>query len=188
MEPLPEFVVAAKAAATDADFPYASDDRVGRLLAVLAASVPAGGRILELGTGTGVGTAWIASGLTGRRDVEVVTVEADEHRAALATGLPWPPFVRVVAGDAVEQLRVLGRFDLVFADAQGGKWERLDLTIAALTPGGLLVMDDMIPEDRWDIEQRQKQAEVSTTLRGHGDLVSAEMDWATGVVLCVRKR
>ena len=39
----------------------------------------------------------------------------------------------------------LGQFSLIFADAPGGKWEGLDRTIAALEPGGLLVVDDM----RW---------------------------------------
>jgi predicted O-methyltransferase YrrM len=38
-----------------------------------------------------------------------------------------------------EVARVSGRFDLIFADAQGGKWEGLDGTVAALRPGGLML-------------------------------------------------
>ena len=41
----------------------ACEPGVGRLLAVLAAAVPVYGRILEMGTGVGVGTAWIVYGL-----------------------------------------------------------------------------------------------------------------------------
>src|SRR6188472_4665353 len=43
-------------------FNMASELKVGALLAVLAASKP-GGRLLELGTGTGHGTAWLLSGM-----------------------------------------------------------------------------------------------------------------------------
>lgn len=89
----PELVSLARETGSRAGFRYSSDDRVGRLLAVLAASVPESGRILELGTGTGVGTAWLVSGLSGRSDVEVATVESDEGRVALVRGMPWPPYV-----------------------------------------------------------------------------------------------
>ena len=54
---------------------------MGRLLSTLAAAVPPGGRILEIGTGVGVGLAWLAAGLEGREDVEVLTVESDERLA-----------------------------------------------------------------------------------------------------------
>lgn len=94
---------------------------------------------------------------------------------------------RVVTSDAVEHLQEFGKFDLIFADAQGGKWDRLDLTIEALRPGGVLLVDDMIPEDWWDEKQQQKQNEVTHTLLTHADLVTIEMEWATGVILCVRK-
>src|SRR5262245_12034152 len=43
-------------------FGMASEHRVGALLRVLAASRPAG-RVLELGTGTGVGAAWLLEGM-----------------------------------------------------------------------------------------------------------------------------
>jgi predicted O-methyltransferase YrrM len=42
-------------------FNMLSEPRVGALLATLAAAKP-GGRLLELGTGTGHGTAWLLSG------------------------------------------------------------------------------------------------------------------------------
>jgi hypothetical protein len=38
-----------------------SDEIVGGLLASLSMAVPFGGRILEIGTGAGVGCAWIVS-------------------------------------------------------------------------------------------------------------------------------
>ena len=187
MPEVPERVRLALASAEAAGFGLASDERVGRLLAVLAASVGPGGRVLELGTGTGVGTAWIVDGIGVRADVELVTVEVDAAISALAQEQPWPGFVRFVAGEAVAALPSLGRFDLIFADAQGGKWERLDLTIAALQAGGLLLVDDMTPAASWGPDQAKKQSAVRQSLARHPDLVSCELDWATGVILCARR-
>jgi demethylmenaquinone methyltransferase/2-methoxy-6-polyprenyl-1,4-benzoquinol methylase len=75
--PVPSLVREATDRARRAGFSLSCDPEVGRLLAVLAARMPAGARVLELGTGTGVGTAWIASALPPRAGVTVITVEKD---------------------------------------------------------------------------------------------------------------
>ncbi len=188
MGELPDLVREARRTASRSGFRHSCVDRVGELLAVLSASVPTDGRVLELGTGVGVGTAWIVHGLAGRPDVEVVTVEVDPRLSAAARRQPWPAGVRFLVGDALELLPSLGRFALIFADAQGGKWERLDLTVDALGGGGFLLVDDMTPTEEWDQEQATKQSEVRDALHRHSALVACEMDWATGLVLCVRRR
>ena len=55
-------------------FDMASEPRTGALLATLAASKP-GGRFLELGTGTGFGTAWLLSGMDDASRLETVDVD-----------------------------------------------------------------------------------------------------------------
>ena len=62
-------------------FAMASEPRVGAFLAALAATKP-GGRLLELGTGTGHGSAWLLSGMdsTARLD----TVDTDASVVAIA--------------------------------------------------------------------------------------------------------
>src|SRR5215216_1214881 len=57
-------------------FGMASEARVGALLAVLAASKPRG-RFLELGTGTGHGTAWLLSGMDDGSTLD--TVDSDRN-------------------------------------------------------------------------------------------------------------
>ncbi len=139
MEPMvPERVAAATGRARSAGFDLSCEPAVGGLLAVLAAHLPGGSRILELGTGAGMGTAWLVSGLLPRTDVTVTTVEHDPQTAQLAAQGSWPGFTDLRRGDALDVLREGGGFDLIFADAPGGKHEGLDLTIAALNPAACL--------------------------------------------------
>ncbi len=173
--------------AAAAGFTMSSDPEVGRLLAVLAAATPASGRILELGTGCGVGLAWIVHGLGARSDVEVMSIEADDDVAAVARGGRWPDHVPIVVGDAVELMPQLGSFDLIFADAEGGKWERLDLTIAALRPGGLLVVDDMTPAEWQSTTHQAKTEDARGTLTADPRLIGVELAWSTGLIVCTRR-
>ncbi len=173
--------------ATESGFELSCDPRVGRFLAVLAAAVPAHGRILELGTGCGVGLAWIVHGLDARDDVEVVSIERDPGSVACARRGEWPGFVSIVEGDALEVVPESGKFDLVFADSEGGKWEGLDRTIAALGPGGLLLVDDMTPA-RWESEHHRVKTEaVRDRLLTDPQLVAVEIAHGTGIVLCSRR-
>ncbi len=59
---IPHFLPALRAGARRAGFSLSCEERTGNLLALLAATRPAG-RILELGTGVGEGTAWLLSGM-----------------------------------------------------------------------------------------------------------------------------
>ena len=182
----PPLVEAAGARARRAGFPFSCDTLLGRLLAVLAAHLRGGAQVLELGTGTGVGTAWIVSGLLPRTDVTVLTVEHDPQTAALAAGGDWPSFVELRHGNALEVLVQGGAFDLIFADAPAGKWHGLDRTIAALVPHGMLIVDDMTPLPDWTDSQRDAQERVRRTLLAAPELTSVELACGSGVILSVR--
>jgi hypothetical protein len=83
---------------------------VGRFLAVLAAGCR-GGRIGEIGPGSGVGAAWLASAMPG--DCVLTTVAIDEKRAAAAALLPGADHrIEVLTGDARNMLPARGTFDL----------------------------------------------------------------------------
>jgi predicted O-methyltransferase YrrM len=183
----PAVVARARKNAERMGFALSSDSGAGELLAVLAASVPYQGAILELGTGAGVGTAWMVSGLAGRGDVRLVTVDIDEDISRGAQANDWPASVEFLVGDAVALLPTLGAFDLVFADAQGGKWFGLELTIAAVAPRGFLLVDDMTPREWWTNEHRAHQEVVRRMLLGHPELAACEMDWSTGLIMCARR-
>lgn len=184
----PQPVARATALAHRAGFTMSCDPDVGLLLAVLAAAVPTSGRILELGTGAGVGTAWLIHGLASRTDVDLVTVDNDRATADLAAQAAWPSYVRPILGDAVEVTTGEGTFDLIFADAQGGKWDGLDSTIAALRPGGHLLVDDMTPPYFANPHHENKTSEVRARILGHPDLISVPIAWSTGLILSTRHR
>ena len=103
-------VLAAIQSDTDAiGFQLASERKTGSLLRALAASKPRG-RFLELGTGTGVGTAWLLAGMD--RHSRLVSVETDPEVQRVAkrnlshdTRVTFhlgdgPPFRRYLIADA----------------------------------------------------------------------------------------
>src|ERR1700744_4925476 len=97
---MPPVVELALGRSADARFEFSCESPSGETLAVLAAAVPAGGRVLELGTGAGVGLAWLAHGLRYRNDVRVISVEVDPQLAGIAAQGSWPDWVEILVGDA----------------------------------------------------------------------------------------
>ena len=186
-ETVPPLVAAAASRAHHAAFAMSCDPAVGRLLAVLAAHLPARAKVAERGTGAGVGTAWIASGLLPRTDVSVTTIENDHQVAALAAHGDWPSFVSLRYGEALGVLAEAGTYDLIFADAPDGKWHGLDQTIAALGPHGMLVVDDMTPMPDWPGNQQAVHNQVRHALLTEPQLVTVELGHGSGVILSTRR-
>ena len=187
MKPVPPTVVAAEERAAEHGFEHSCERGVGEMLAVLAATTRFGGRILELGTGFGVGLAWILNGLGSRTDVEVVSVERDAERVEALAKVDLPARVSIVEGDIGALLPALGQFDLIFADAEAGKWTGLELTIAALAPLGLLLVDDM-DISRYDSEKDRSTVEnVGKVLMTDSRLAAVELDVASGIILVSRR-
>ncbi len=157
------------------------------MLAVLAAATPFGGRILELGTGLGVGLAWILNGLGSRTDVEVVSIEREAAWVTSIAEIDLPAYASIVEGDIEALLPILGQFDLIFADAEAGKWTGLDLTIAALAPRALLLVDDK-EISRYDSSRDRSSVEVVRgALIADPRLVAVELNAASGMILASRR-
>ena len=112
----PGLVGRALALAERLRFEHSCAPAVGRLLAVLAGRVR-GGLVGEIGTGCGVGSAWMASALA--PDSSMLTVEINPAKARAAGELLADvPNVHVLEDDWHELL-AYGPFELLFAD--GGK-------------------------------------------------------------------
>jgi predicted O-methyltransferase YrrM len=187
MEELPPLVIQANALARQVGFALTREEAgpdssvpssclpgVGRILAVLAAGCDAG-RIGEIGTGVGVGSAWIASSMPA--DCTLVTVEIDEARAAQAGKLlAGDGRIRVLVGDARELITSHAPFDLLFADGARPEHMAYSSLVGLLRVGGQLVMDDVTPVDALPDGSRLRTSDVKRAFFfGHPRLVANEI-------------
>jgi predicted O-methyltransferase YrrM len=146
---IPPLVSQALGLAADRGFERSCTEEVGRLLHLLAGHQRTG-IIGEIGTGYGVGAAWMATAL--QPGVSLVTVEADEEAAAQACELLHAmPAARVLHADW-RAILVHGPFTLLFVDASELKRGHPDELIEALQPGGIIVLDDLTPIEAWSPE------------------------------------
>lgn len=136
---VPDLVQRAQRLADEAGFAHSCSDPTGKLLRVLARRCERAG---EIGTGCGVGSAWIVSGLA--PGGSLATIECDDGLVRQVRRLfADETAVRVRAGDW-RQLLDEPPFDLLFADAADAT-EHVDDVLAAVVPGGLVVLDDLVP-------------------------------------------
>jgi predicted O-methyltransferase YrrM len=167
-------------------FPMASEPLVGVLLRVLASSKP-NGRFLELGTGTGLSTAWLLSGM----DAGSTLVSVDNDREVQQVAGNSLPDMRLtlVTSSGLEYLRDQApeSFDLVFADAMPGKYEGLEEALSVVKVGGFYVIDDMLPQPNWPDGHAAKVPALMERLASKKNFVILPLVWASGVVVAVRK-
>lgn len=135
----PPLVLRALALAESLGFEKSCQPEDGALLHVLAACRGIT-RAAEIGTGAGVGAAWIVSALPPQ--TPFFSAETDPTLAARAGELfAADPNVTILVGPWEETLPPEAPFDLLFADG-GGAQDDIDGTLSLLAPGGMAVLDD----------------------------------------------
>jgi predicted O-methyltransferase YrrM len=175
-------------AATEAvGFTMASEPRTGALLAVVAAMKP-GGRLLELGTGTGIGTAWLLAGMDATAHLD--TVDSDASTTALASrhlASDQRVSFHVIDGAAFLQHTDQNSYDVIYADAWPGKFSHLDQALSLLRPGGVYVIDDLLPQPNWPEGHAPKVPALTDLLERRSEFVSVKLAWSSGLMLVVRR-
>ena len=178
---VPPLVARAKSLADALGFARSCRDDDGKLLHVLAGRRGVE-RVGEIGTGAGVGTAWLASALP--PGVALVTAERDERLARAAGELfADDPDVDVLEGDWRERLSPHAPFDLVFVDADDAK-DDPDAVLALASPGATIVLDDFSAGWEGVVDPRRDR------WLGHPRLVAVELGTAEGaraIVAVVRR-
>jgi predicted O-methyltransferase YrrM len=120
-------------------------NETGRLLAALAATRD--GVMAEFGTGCGVGTAWLRSGV--RRGTHILTAELDHALATAAQEIFLDdPQVEVLAADW-STLRNKGPYSLLFLDPSVPEDASAEAVADLVEPGGIVVLDDLTPCESW---------------------------------------
>ena len=152
----PPLVLRALALAESLGFEKSCLPEDGALLHVLAAR-RGFARAAEIGTGAGVGAAWIVSALPPQ--TPFFSAEPDRLLAAHATELfSGDPNVTILAGPWERVLPPEAPFDFLFVDGGGAK-DDVDATLGLLAPGGTAVLDDFwfdpaLPDARRDAWMR----------------------------------
>ena len=165
----------------------ASAPETGSLLRTLAAAKPSG-RFLELGTGTGVATAWLLDGMA--RGARLDTVDNDADASAIAQRhLGDDPRVtfHVIDGSTFLAAQTESQFDLVFADAWPGKFTDLPKTLSLLKSGGVYVVDDLLPQSNWPDGHAPKVPKLIAELERQPGFESTVLEWASGLMLLVKR-
>ena len=167
-------------------FNMASEPKVGAFLAAIAAMKP-GGRFLELGTGTGHGTAWLLSGMDSTSSLD--TVDIDPTVSAVARrhlGSDDRVTFHIIDGAEFLRQALRERYDLIYADAWPGKFSHLDEALALLRVGGIYFIDDLLPQPNWPEGHATKVPALVENLEQRRDFITARLAWASGLMIVVR--
>lgn len=171
---------------TNVDFNQVSDEKFGPLLSTLCASKQ-GGKFLELGTGSGLSTSWILSGMCSSSTL--VTVDSEASLVAIAKKhLGHDNRVRFVVGmgevlvDSLEN----DSFDLIFADTWPGKYFHVEETLDLLKTGGIYIIDDMRPQTNWPEGHHNKAESLVKYLSQRKNFTMSKLNWSTGIIICTK--
>lgn len=187
MQSPPPAYAALLEATANTGFNMSSDLHTGQLLRTLAASRP-GGRLLELGTGTGLSTSWLLDGMD--KNATLISIDNDAMLLAVARQhLGNNARLQLVCSDGAAWIEAHrgSQFDLIFADTWHGKFLLLEETLALLREGGLYILDDLLPQPNWPEGHQQKVQELVATLVQRDDLAIAQADWSTGILIAAKK-
>jgi predicted O-methyltransferase YrrM len=164
-----------------------SEFRTGSLLKCLAASKP-GGTFLEIGTGAGLGAAWLLAGMDA--DSTLDTVENDERPLSVARRFLSSDrrltFHHMDGARFLEQPPRAG-YDLLFADSWPGKFTHLEKALALVKAGGIYLVDDLLPQANWPEEHASKIPPLLRALEDQPEFISTRVAWASGLMMLVRK-
>ena len=169
-----------------AGFTMASEPKTGALLSVLAASKP-GGRLLELGTGTGIGTAWMLSGMNAAARLDTVDVDGTVMEIA-RRHLGADPRVTFHHMDGAEFIArsTKDRYDLIYADAWPGKFSQLDEALELLSAGGIYFIDDLLPQRNWPEGHAPKVPALIDAIERKPGFATVRLAWSSGLMIVVR--
>ena len=174
-------------ATKESGFTMPSDILTCSLLKTLATSKPSG-KFLELGTGTGLSTAWILDGMDSNSSL--ISFDNEKNLLDIAQKfLGQDVRLKLVLSDGEAWVKNnLGqKFDYIFADTWHGKYLLLDEVLEMLNQGGLYIVDDMLPQPNWPDGHQEKAINFVKYLESRNDLVMTKQNWATGIIIAVKK-
>lgn len=168
------------------NFDQVSDPLLGSLLSTVVASKP-NGKILELGTGSGLSTAFLLQGMDASSTL--TTIDNQEVLVAIAKKyLGSDKRVKFILGKGEDLIlnTAQGSIDFIFADTWPGKYNHLEETLALLRVGGIYLIDDMLPQESWPKDHALKAENLVHYLEKRTDFLLTKMRWSTGIIICTK--
>ncbi|WAC13576.1 O-methyltransferase [Dyadobacter pollutisoli] len=185
-QPIPAAYTAIDEETKKSGFTMASDIHTCSLLKTLAAAKP-GSKMLELGTGTGLSTAWILAGMD--QGSTLVSIDNDARFLDIAANhLASDPRLTLLHTDGADWVENNKgeKYDYIFADTWHGKYLLLDEVLGMLNPGAFYIIDDMLPQPNWPEGHDMKALNLLEYLDSRTDLALTRQVWATGIVIAVK--
>jgi predicted O-methyltransferase YrrM len=186
-QPLPLTYHDIENATAAAGFKMPSEIMTCSLLRTLAATKPSG-KFLELGTGTGLATSWILDGMD--HASKLISIDNDKGLLKIAASfLGHDKRLQLVATDGEDWVvtHKNSKFDYIFADTWHGKYLMLDEVLDMVNPGGLYIIDDMIPQSNWPDGHHEKAFNLVRYLDERRDFFTTKLRWASGIIVAVKK-
>jgi predicted O-methyltransferase YrrM len=183
---VPVVYYAIDTATKEMSFTMPSDILTCSLLKTLAASKP-NGRFLELGTGTGLSTAWILDGMD--KNSSLISIDNDSSLLDIAKkylGNDTRLNLDCIDGEAWVNDNLGQKFDYIFADTWHGKYLMLEEVLEMLNIGGLYIIDDMLPQENWPEGHAAKALNLEKYLKKRADLKLTKLHWATGIMIAAK--
>lgn len=173
----------------------AVDPATGAALRLLAAAANAK-TVVELGTGAGVSSLWLLSGMRPNGVLTSVDAESEHQRLAktsLAEAGVAPGRARLIHGRALDVLPRLsdGAYDMVFCDANRSEnGDYLNAAVRLLRPGGLVIFAGALGGGRVaDPSARDAdtvaQRELVKALREQTGFTAAALPVGPGLIVAV---
>lgn len=167
-------------------FTMPSDLYIGSLLKTLIRSKPMS-NILELGTGIGLSLSWMIDGLDNSSKLTTI----DNNQDLIDNAFQFfghDKRVTILCEDGAAWIKQYKgeKFDLIFADAWPGKYSETDEILELLKPGGLYILDDMLPQPNWPDNHQANVDKLIDYLEERKDLTLTKMNWSTGIIIAAK--
>ena len=153
-------------------------------------------RILEVGTAVGFSAILMAE--YNPKPCEITTIENYEKRIPIAREnfkrAGKQDMIELLEGDAAQVLKTLQEpFDFIFMDAAKGQYLNfLPDILRLLSPGGILISDNVLQESRLAVTRRnrtihKRMREYLYELTHHEELVTTVLPVGDGITVSVKK-
>jgi predicted O-methyltransferase YrrM len=118
------------------------------------------------------------------------SIDTDEAVVAVARrhlGSDRRVTFHVMDGAAFLRKEGLLPFDVIYADAWPGKFSDLDEALWLLRPGGVYVIDDLLPQANWPEGHAPKVPVLIDEIERRSEFSTVRLAWASGLMLVARR-